>query len=417
MRSASESSDPPQVGDNDDALFGIRDIFLGTIEPAHAEAVADFYKAAVEQAPWQPALQRLAEALDTDAALIARRDFAGSEGRIASAWGIEPGALHGYARRFAREDLWLKDDEPFATGAVLVGSDLVREATLVGGSFHREWLAPRGLQQALFIVLQRRGDIAFYLQFLRAQGRPAFSANEIALARTLAPRLVGAFQIGSGFGRQRVEHQAAFDALEAMPIGVVAVDRSGAIVRANLCAHAIIAAGEGLIQTEGGLAIERPGHRMRLRDMVAQVEQARLSGASAPEFSVYALPRYRQQRPLTCLFMPVAAGIDAELFEAPAAILFLGDPERPVVFDAARISRLYGLSRAEARVAALLARGLRLEEVADQLGIAYETVRKHLKQIFVKTGVSRQAELVRMLVTGPAGLALNATFAARRDDA
>ena len=44
--------------------------------------------------------------------------------------------------------------------------------------------------------------------------------------------------------------------------------------------------------------------------------------------------------------------------------------------------------------------------MAETLDIAYETVRKHLKQIFGKTGTFRQAELVRMLVTGPAGLSI-----------
>jgi DNA-binding CsgD family transcriptional regulator len=69
-----------------------------------------------------------------------------------------------------------------------------------------------------------------------------------------------------------------------------------------------------------------------------------------------------------------------------------------------RLCALYGLSRAEARVAALLAQGHRLDETAQILGVAYETVRKHLKQIFSKTGTDRQAELVRMLVGGPAAV-------------
>ena len=98
---------------------------------------------------------------------------------------------------------------------------------------------------------------------------------------------------------------------------------------------------------------------------------------------------------------------DTELTpEAPAAILYVGDPDRIMVFDNARIAKLYGLSRAESRVAALLASGYRLEQAADMLGVAYETVRKHLKQIFSKTGTYRQAELVRILVNGPASLAI-----------
>ena len=55
------------------------------------------------------------------------------------------------------------------------------------------------------------------------------------------------------------------------------------------------------------------------------------------------------------------------------ALLFIGDPERSW-FDQTRIARLYGRSRAESRVAALLASGYRLEQVAEALDIAYETV-------------------------------------------
>ena len=90
----------------------------------------------------------------------------------------------------------------------------------------------------------------------------------------------------------------------------------------------------------------------------------------------------------------------------PAALLFIGDPERPVDIDPRRLIRLYGLSRAESRVAVLLGQGQRLEQIAEALGLTYETVRKHLKQIFIKTGTDRQAELVRTLVTGPGGLRL-----------
>jgi DNA-binding CsgD family transcriptional regulator len=43
---------------------------------------------------------------------------------------------------------------------------------------------------------------------------------------------------------------------------------------------------------------------------------------------------------------------------------------------------------------------------AETLGVAYETVRKHLKQIFGKTGTERQADLVRILITGPAAVRL-----------
>jgi DNA-binding CsgD family transcriptional regulator len=55
-------------------------------------------------------------------------------------------------------------------------------------------------------------------------------------------------------------------------------------------------------------------------------------------------------------------------------------------------------------VAILLARGLSLAEVAKAQNISPHTARAQLKSIFAKTGVSRQAELVRMIIGSVASL-------------
>ena len=52
----------------------------------------------------------------------------------------------------------------------------------------------------------------------------------------------------------------------------------------------------------------------------------------------------------------------------------------------------------------LLARGLSLAEVSEAQNISPHTARAQLKAIFAKTGVSRQAELVRMITKSVASL-------------
>jgi DNA-binding CsgD family transcriptional regulator len=56
----------------------------------------------------------------------------------------------------------------------------------------------------------------------------------------------------------------------------------------------------------------------------------------------------------------------------------------------------FGLTGAEARVLAGLLSGRTLVETAAALGISTSTAKSHLENIFMKTGVSRQAELVRL---------------------
>jgi DNA-binding CsgD family transcriptional regulator len=56
----------------------------------------------------------------------------------------------------------------------------------------------------------------------------------------------------------------------------------------------------------------------------------------------------------------------------------------------------FGLTPAESRVLASLLRGATMAETATTLGIAPSTAKTHLERIFSKTGVTRQAELMRL---------------------
>ncbi|MBD0270407.1 MAG: helix-turn-helix transcriptional regulator, partial [Acetobacteraceae bacterium] len=57
----------------------------------------------------------------------------------------------------------------------------------------------------------------------------------------------------------------------------------------------------------------------------------------------------------------------------------------------------YGLTEAEARVAAGAARGVGLPEVAQSLGLSVATARSHAQRVFSKAGVRGQAELARQV--------------------
>ncbi|WP_232520776.1 helix-turn-helix transcriptional regulator [Rhodobacter sp. CZR27] len=67
---------------------------------------------------------------------------------------------------------------------------------------------------------------------------------------------------------------------------------------------------------------------------------------------------------------------------------------RPVLGEA----NPHQLSRAEFRVCLLLSRGLSVEGVSAELGLAKSTVRSHLRSIYAKTGVTSLAELVFRLL-------------------
>ena len=62
------------------------------------------------------------------------------------------------------------------------------------------------------------------------------------------------------------------------------------------------------------------------------------------------------------------------------------------------IASLFGLTVSESRLAAAMAQGLSLDEAAAECGVTKSTARTYLKNIFSKTGATRQAELVRNIL-------------------
>ncbi|MGH6867264.1 MAG: helix-turn-helix transcriptional regulator [Methyloceanibacter sp.] len=81
----------------------------------------------------------------------------------------------------------------------------------------------------------------------------------------------------------------------------------------------------------------------------------------------------------------------------PAAILFVNDREREMALRKDALQRRFGLTPAEADVAIEVARGDGRRASAQRLGVTVTTVRSHLTNIFAKTGIRRQGELVRLV--------------------
>jgi len=76
-------------------------------------------------------------------------------------------------------------------------------------------------------------------------------------------------------------------------------------------------------------------------------------------------------------------------------VTLLSSPKAP---PAHILHGLFDLSPAEARIAQRLVEGSSVEEIATAHDLSRETVRNQLKSVMAKTGTSRQAELVGLLI-------------------
>ena len=170
-------------------------------------------------------------------------------------------------------------------------------------------------------------------------------------------------------------------------------------VTANQAAEEILAAKDGLTLEPDGLNVTHHGARARFKELIAAAAHPAPGGGHDAGGDLL-VPRASSRWPLQLLVVPFTMTRKLLASGRPVALLFLFDREHYGRIDERRLRKLYRLTVAEARLAAMLAHGQRLDEAAEDLAITYETARTHLKRIFSKTGADRQPELVRLILSG-----------------
>lgn len=101
------------------------------------------------------------------------------------------------------------------------------------------------------------------------------------------------------------------------------------------------------------------------------------------------------RRPLAMRIQRLGGNLP-DFFSPSIGVCLLEDPELRSAAKPQLLRQAFGLTHAEAEIAALLSQGLRLKQIAEQKSITYETARAHLRSIFAKTGANRQADLIAL---------------------
>jgi len=202
---------------------------------------------------------------------------------------------------------------------------------------------------------------------------------------------------GRAKGRGPDTLAAGMEALDLLNVGVGVTNGLCQLLFANHTAQQILAARDGLeVTTEGVLSSLKKSCSPPLSALIRQVAQGTQRGTSGD--MVLAVRRPSGKRPLTLLLRSLRERSAEKHPTAPAVLVFVLDPELPVAATESGLRQLYGFTSTEARLAHLLMEGNALEDCCDQLDIRPSTARMHLGNLFAKTGVQRQGQLISLLL-------------------
>lgn len=380
---------------------------MATRSPEILDIVGQLHEGVVDDVLWQRAIGSVCDLLDIPALLMGTVSRGGKSVELAFGHRAEPHAV-----ALLEGPLASPEHNPWL--GLARGHGLRRVATIedVGGQQHLEstriwsdFYVPFKLGDSIGSALERQPEYANILMAGRRTGNPGFRERDRRALEALLPHIARAWRVKRALTEMQSLVGALSSALDRLERAVVVTGPEGEIRFANHSADRLLSRGNAIDAKSGRLRAARPRHSDALHALIGRAAETAI-GKGAMAVDAVALP-CDEGAPLAVVAEPLAPAHGSCIGGAAkaGAILFIGDSEASRSPPAGRMQIVYGLTTAEARLAAAIVEGNGVTSAGESLGISPNTAKYHLKAVFGKVGVANQAQLVRRVLADVGGLA------------
>jgi len=360
----------------------------GLVDPALIELI---YQSVIEPKQWPRALAAVVASFRGDHAFLFTNKKSGLTSPFAATTGVDDGDLRRY---FSPEGirLWAPWQEKCVSGNTTAQHELITDRDFERSEVYNEIIRPTGGFHAGFFQ-QDMPDLSFHLAVCRPRGPGHFTPGEKIFLQSLMPHFTTAMDLQLRLKLAERRGNALSAALDHLAEGAIIADAAGFPLVVNERAETILAAGDALLLGATGLRTATGALSDTLLNAIADVSRSH-DGDSRRLL----LPRKAPRLPLMLDILPLwRLAPAASGTSDPAVIIFIREPDAPILIDSHALVDVYRLTPREAEIAALLACGDNIDEIAVTLGLADGTVRFNLKRAYEKTGARSQATLVALV--------------------
>jgi len=372
------------------------------------DLIAQIYQGTLEPLPWQSFMKGLREHLGCAAAamMLQRRQL-----------GVPPIFIYDREvplskeeqRQIAIDQLRLTHVDPLGKalrepGDIFTLSEVIAPAELAESQYYQIMMRPYGIEYQLGMCVSEPNGWHCNVGVMNGKDRHDFGAAEKQLFLKLQPHLERALTIYALLSRNELEKEIYRDVANHLRIGTIVLNAAGQVIESNEVAQAIAKDRRYLSLTNGRIVFSIRRCAQEFERIVSDITRPRPNPATTAD--TYALRiEGIDGSTLGGLVRPAPVLPWFRGESSPSVIVYLADVQHQQFAQEEIVAQLFNLTRSEARLAMLLANGATLVEAAQQLNLTEGSVRVYSKRIFQKTGVNRQAELVRLLLKSVALLA------------
>ena len=373
-----------------------------SLNDAFDRILACLHDAMLDDARWPAASAMIDEACGMKgSALVVGKGRSQEDGQIFLSRFCYYGKRHPERERWYF-DLYYPSDERVPRVAQLPDSRLVRitdlytDEELKRSPAYNEALPRGGYQNGLNVRLDGPDGSSIVWTIADSSASIGWDSGQIELIQRLLPHLRQFVRVRWALESSEALGATLTDLLHNTRVGIVHLDRRGRIVAANERAEDVLRQGDGLFAEGGFLRARLAADDARLQKLVEGVLPTFGGPAGGGSMAVRRHPG--TQRSIMHL-TPVSERYKEFGLGSVAALALVVDPANRPRVDPVLVASLLDLTPAQSQVAALLSEGMSVNEVAASTGRQANAVYFLLKQIYKRQGISRQAELVQLVMS------------------
>lgn len=272
--------------------------------------------------------------------------------------------------------------------------------------FYQHYLGPLGIGDVMGTDISEVRGISARIRVSRFEGHGNYGPDERRTLEAIIPYLRSALRVFVRRSDTEVEKEALSAAVSGMSVGSLMVTAEGRIVEANAPALAILQERDGLLERGGRISSQDQKMARHLLNLVRRNAEASLRRGDKGDVRALLIDRPSGRESLSLLVRPATTKARELLGIRPMALIHLVDPAQPRVKMIDALIQLFGLTPAEARIAAFIANGQSIQDIVGATGNSSNTVRSQLRAVFSKLGVHRQPQLIRAVLVSVGLLSL-----------
>ena len=311
------------------------------------------------------------------------------------------GQRHEELERLYFNDYWARDERlprlrQLPDGRLVHVSELYTEAERKTSAAFNEALSFATAQDGLNVRLDGPGGTRVVWVLGDPVDADGWGTDRTRMVERLLPHVRQCLVVRHALDEAGALGESVTGLLDVAGLGVIHLDRSGRMVAANDRAIELLRRSHGLTNRDGGLQAVEPAADAKLQQLLNRAT----SHAGGPGVAGSMTVRGPCESPRLLLHVsPVHGRWKGFRTRSTGALVLLVDPARKPHVDADVVASALGLTPTESSIAVMLATGYSLREIAAAMGRKDNTIRWHLKHIFAKHQVGRQADVVRLVLS------------------